>query len=403
MSNNLTLVPSQSARRLFLNAQGLLEDPSRKATKSTLLKLIERLGFVQVDSINVVERAHHLTLSSRLDSYSQSQLNSLLENDRSLFEHWTHDASAIPTRWIAHWKPRFKRERNRLMSNKWWRERLGDGHESMLEHVRERIAIEGPLRSDDFEHDRQGESAAWWGWKPQKAALEFLWNTGELMVSRRESFQKVYDLTERVLPQFHEIAEPSPDQHVEWACSTAMERLQIATPREIAQFWDAVSIADADEWCKRAATAGRLEPVLVEQSNGAKPRPSFAVANWETRLKQLPHAPDRMRLLCPFDPVLRDRARALRLFGFDYRFEAFVPAPKRQYGYYVLPVLEGERFVARVDPRFDRAAETLIVQKVHWEPGERVTKARARQLEEAVSRLASFIGASSIEWASKNG
>jgi uncharacterized protein len=399
MSNNLPLVTSQSARRLFLYAQGLLDDPARKVTRATLLKSIERLGFVQLDSINVVERAHHLTMSTRFDSYNQSQLKNLLEKDRSLFEHWTHDASAIPTRWFANWKPRFKRERGRIMQHKWWRERLGDGHESVLDHVRERIAIEGPLRSDDFEHDRQGESSAWWGWKPQKAALEFLWSTGELMVTRRDGFQKVYDLTVRVFPDLYEMPEPSIDEHVEWACSTAIERLQIATPREIAQFWDAISLGDANEWCKRAAAEGRLEAVLVQQVNGAKPRLSFAVPDWEKRLKQLPQAPDRMRLLCPFDPVLRDRARAQRLFGFDYRFEAFVPAPKRKYGYYVLPVLEGERFVARLDPQFNRAAETLIIRKVDWEPGERVTKARTRHLEEAVLRLAAFIGAKSVEWA----
>jgi hypothetical protein len=110
-----------------------------------------------------------------------------------------------------------------------------------------------------------------------------------------------------------------------------------------------------------------------------------------------------MRLLCPFDPVLRDRARAQRLFGFDYRFEAFVPAPKRQYGYYVLPVLDGDRLVARLDPRLDRSAETLVIRKVDWEPGERVTKARVRRLEEAVLRLAAFIGARTVEWTSMNG
>ncbi|HVG21236.1 MAG TPA: crosslink repair DNA glycosylase YcaQ family protein, partial [Blastocatellia bacterium] len=321
--------------------------------------------------------------------------------DRSLFEHWTHDASAIPTKWFAHWKPRFRRDRERIRLQAWWRQCVGDEPDKVLDHVRERIAREGPLRSQDFEHDRRGSPSAWWGWKPQKAALEFLWLTGELMVSRRENFQKVYDLTERVLTTSHAVAEPDEADHVEWACSTALERLVIATPKEIADFWKAITPAQAKVWCEEAARRGRIMPVVARPSNGTKERSAFAPVNWEQRLRKLPDPPERMRLLCPFDPVLRDRARLERLFGFDYRFEAFVPERDRKYGYYILPIMEEDRLVGRVDPKFHRARGTLEIRRVFWEPDVRVTRSRRRKFEEASARLARMIGAQRVEWTGK--
>ncbi len=239
-------------------------------------------------------------------------------------------------------------------------------------------------------------SNAWWGWKPQKAALEFLWTTGELMVLRRDNFQKVYDLTERVLPAHHKAPAPGEREHVEWACRTALERLVVATPRELAQFWDAVDMTQAKSWCEVALSEGRIIAVLVEAADGSKPRHAFAEPGWERRLRALPGPPERTRLLSPFDPVLRDRARARRLFGFDYRFEAFVPEPQRQYGYYVLPILEGDRLVGRLDPKFERREGLLSVRRIHWEPNVRATRLRLRNLERAAERLAQLIGASRV-------
>ena len=387
------------ARLLLMAAQGLLADPARAATTAAVFDLVRRMGFVQLDSISYVERAHHLTLASRLHGYRREHLARLLERDRSLFEHWTHDASAVPTEWFAHWKPRFKRAAARIRANGWWRERMGADAERIIEAVRSRIRTEGPLRSQDFEHER-GQVSAWWGWKPQKAALEYLWHTGELVVVRREKFQKVYDLTERVFPERHRAPTPSEEEHTEWACSTAVERLVIATPKELSEFWASVDPARAKVWCERAGREGRVVPVLVEplDEGGPKPRPAYALPDWERRLKRLPGPPQLTRLLSPFDPVLRDRARALRLFGFDYRFEAFVPGPQRRFGYYVLPVLEGDRLVGRVDPKFERAEGLLKVRRVYWEPGVRATRGRVKGLREAAERLAQFVGAEGVEW-----
>ncbi|MFL6336642.1 MAG: winged helix-turn-helix domain-containing protein [Pyrinomonadaceae bacterium] len=398
-SSPVPRVSAGQARLLLLGAQGLLADPSRAATKAAVFELVRRMGFVQLDSISYVERAHHLTLGSRLHAYRREHFARLLESDRSLFEHWTHDASAVPTEWFAHWKPRFGRAAARIRANGWWQERMGGEADRYIDSVRARIAREGPLRSQDFEHER-GQVSAWWGWKPQKAALEYLWHTGELLVVRREKFQKVYDLTERVFPELHRAPAPSDEEHTEWACSTALERLVVATPKELAEFWKAIDPARAKAWCERVAHEGRIVPVLVEPLNEgeSKPRPAYALPDWERRLKRLPAPPPLTRLLSPFDPVLRDRARALRLFGFDYRFEAFVPEPQRQFGYYVLPVLEGDRLVGRIDPKFERAAGLLKVRRVYWEPGVRATRERVKGLQEAAERLASFVGAEGVEW-----
>ena len=146
------VLTAESARLLLMGAQGLLEDPSRPASAAELRALVERMGFVQIDSINVVERAQHLTLFSRLDGYSREHFSHLLESDRSLFEHWTHDASAVPTKWFAHWRSRFERGRDRVRASRWWRERMGPSPERVIEEVRRRVEAEGPLRSQDFEH-----------------------------------------------------------------------------------------------------------------------------------------------------------------------------------------------------------------------------------------------------------
>lgn len=395
MSNTLPTVPAAAAQRLFLGAQGLLSNPTKRATTASLQALVERLGFVQVDTINVLARAHDLTLFSRLDGYRPEQLKRLLESKRTLFEAFTHDASAIPTTHFPHWKPRFQRDRERLLAHAWWQHHFrGTDGAKVVEDVKLRITEEGPLRSSDFEHPEK--RGPWWGWKPQKAALDFLWRTGELVVPRREGFQKLYDLTERVFPELHALPCPTAAEHQNWACASAAERLWVFTPKELADFWASLEVAEAKVWCTAAVQAGHLVPVQVESADGEL-RPAYALADWEARLAKLPEAPARTRLLCPFDPILRDRTRALRRFGFDYHFEAFVPEPKRRYGYFVLPILEGERLVGRLDPKLHRDRAVLEIKGLWWEPGIKATRARKRGLEEALERLAGFVGAREIQ------
>ncbi|MBS2026595.1 MAG: YcaQ family DNA glycosylase [Deltaproteobacteria bacterium] len=397
-------VPASLARKMLLGAQGLLDDPERAGSLAATRKLVRALGFVQVDSINVVQRAQHLTLFARLHRYRPEQLTQLVEGERALFEHWTHDASLIPSVWYPHWKHRFARSRARLAKpSKWLQDALGKHPEQTLAHVLERIETEGPLRSQDFEDERKGVQSGWWNWKPQKAALEMLWRMGELAIARRDGFQKVYDLAERVHPEGHRAPMPARDAHVDWACDEALSRLGIATARELSQFWDSVEAAEASAWCKRELAAGRLELVEVASADGKRLTSAFARPGWKRLARALPDAPSGARLLCPFDPVLRDRARAQRLFDFDYTFEAYTPLPKRKFGYYVLPMLEGDQLVGRADGKLHRDQDTLAFKRVWWEPGVRPTRTRGRDVERAVEKMAEWLGASRVELNLKQG
>lgn len=390
-------IDAAAARALFLDAQGLRDDPGRKATPKAVETLVAKLGFVQVDSISRVERAHHLILGARLDGYRPALLDRLAFEKRVLFEHWTHDAALIPIAFFPHWRPRFARFAERAQRSRWYRERMGAEPGRTLARVQQRITHEGALRARDFERGADRPATGWWDWTPEKMALEYLWRTGVLAIAGRENFHKLYDLVERVLPDAHAAPDPSLDEHIEWACSSALERLTVATSAELAAFWAAISSAQAATWCRQAVSEGRIEPVSLHGVDGAKPRAAFALPGWKRRLGRLPAVPARTRLLSPFDPVLRDRKRLERLFGFDYRFEAFVPAAKRRYGYYVLSILEGDRFVGRLDPRFDRERGVLVVEKLYWEKGIRPTRARRAALNEALHGLAARIGARAVE------
>jgi len=238
---------------------------------------------------------------------------------------------------------------------------------------------------------------SWWGWTPHKTALEFLWHTGVATIAARENFHKVYDLTDRVHPEASRIRCPGPRQHLEWACWTAIERLGVATHGEIAEFWKAIPSKQARSWCEAAGRKGRLVSVQVEDARNGATRDAWALPDWEARLSAAPEPPQALRVLGPFDPVIRDRRRLERRFGFDYVFEAFVPRPKRKWGYYVLPLLEGDRFVGRLDPKLHRDEQRLEIRQLYWEPGVRPTRARMRALEEGLGVLARRVGARSIE------
>ena len=391
MTAGVPCLTALQGRRLLLSAQALLGP-----APTGLAALIDQLGFVQVDSINVLERAHHLILGCRLEDYRPAMLERLLHR-RRLFEHWTHDAAIIPMKHYRHWKVRFPRSRARILANAWWRERVGDRVEELLAQVLDRIRAEGPLRSADFDHSKADCEPGWWGWKPQKAALEMLWHTGELAVAGRVNFHKRYDLAERVFPKAHAQPASSPEAHRQWACSSALERLGVASPREIAAFWDAVTPAEAAQWCATAQAQGQVVPVELGTLDDGPARGSFAPADWRERLANLPDPNPGMRILCPFDPILRDRARCLRLFGFDYRFEAFVPEAKRQYGYYVLPLLEGDTLIGRMDAKLHRDRNTLAVKALWWEKGIRPTQARLRRLNHALEDLAVRLEAQTVE------
>ncbi len=379
------LLSNSDARRIFLAKQGLSAPPNRALTKAGLLELIHDLGFVQVDSIQTVERAHHQILFSRNQTYRREHLTALLEKEGALFEHWTHDASILPSTFFKYWKHKFRDEEVAIVER--WRKWRGEGFEASFEETYERVVKDGAILARDMKADGH-VSGGWWNWHPNKTALEYFWRTGKFAIAGRSNFQKIYDLVERVIPaEFHE-PEVSREDFVDWACRSALTRLGFATHGEIAAFWDLLSPEEAKGWVSEHRD--ELIEVLIEPALGGKPRSSWAFTDFIHTTDTYPEAPARIRVLSPFDPMIRDRNRTERLFGFFYRIEIFVPEPKREYGYYVFPLLEGDRLIGRIDMKADRKKGTLDVKRLWLEPRVKASAGRLEKLEAELERLARF-------------
>lgn len=394
MSAATPIIDNTTARQLFLDRHGLAV-LSGRTTTDRVSETISALGFVQVDSINTVSRAHHMILSSRLPGYKETHLKRLLENDRQLFEHWTHDASVIPTASFPHWRLRFERDRAKLIGR--WRNWRQNGFEEKFNEVLKQVSDHGPVSSSTVGENEARSKGGWWNWHPSKTALEFLWRTGELSVCHRRGFQKIYDLTERVIPQAHLAQRFDVDETIDWAARSALDRLGFATSGEIAAFWDLITPAEAKRWCEAKLATGDIIEALIEGADGSLRR-SFLQPETLATLDKLPPLPSRVRILSPFDPALRDRKRAERLFGFYYRIEVFVPEPKRQYGYYVFPVLEGNSLIGRIDMKAYRADDRLHVRAFWPEVKTRMGKGRVGKLESEIDRIARFADCGSVSF-----
>lgn len=385
-----------AARRLFLDRHALLEPPTGAAGPAEIQSLIERLGFVQVDSVQTVARAHHMILWSRKQRFRPATLARLLERDRSLFENWTHDAAIIPTRFFPFWHEKFHRSRLRIEKN--WPTWQGSEFLGECEEVMRRIAANGALSAGDAGGGKAGNGGGWWDWHPTKTALEYLWRSGKLAIAKREGFRKIYDLTENVIPAPY-LRPAAPGETLDWACTAALDRLGFATHGEIAAFWDIFSPAESREWCRGELNADRL---IEGQITGADGRPYRVYGRPDIMdiAERVPEAsPTRLRILSPFDPALRDRKRTERLFGFHYRIEIFVPEAKRTYGYYVFPVMEGSRLIGRLDAKSMRENGCLQVRAFWPEPGVRMGQARLNRLEAELGRLARFSSCGHVDFA----
>ncbi|MEP1588166.1 MAG: crosslink repair DNA glycosylase YcaQ family protein [Tateyamaria sp.] len=381
------------ARRVFMDRHGLVETPQGAAHGSDLLALIKRLGFVQLDSINTVARAHDMILFSRKPRYRPKSLTQLYERDRALFEHWTHDAAVVPMAFYPYWHMR--RERDAALLKSRWKDWRREGFEAQFQTVLDMIRERGPVSSSQVGEGEKRGSGGWWDWHPSKTALEYLWRTGALAVVKRKGFQKYYDLTERVIDQTAMGNAPDTEETIDWCCREALDRLGFATHGELAAFWAHITPAEAKQWCAEALAAGRIIQVNITGVDGVE-RPAYAWPDLPDCPTQTIDPTSRLRVLSPFDPALRDRKRAERLFGFEYRIEIFVPEPKRKYGYYVFPLLEGDRLVGRIDMKAFRADDTLRVRALWPEPGMRWGKGRQRALESELDRMLRLAGVSAL-------
>lgn len=378
-------ISNRDARALWLDTTGLAGTPIGPLD---VMCEIKRLGFVQIDTVRNVTRAHHHILWSRNQNYREKMLWPLLGKSRELFEHFTHDASLIPMEFLPMWQMQFERLGKRYANSKWFESGLGrDG----IRAVYNRIESEGPLSTHAFDSKVEGKREMW-SRPPHKKALDQMWYRGKLATSHRKNFVKYYDLGTRVFPKELSAIAHSEQRQIDWLCQEAMARLLFASVGEIQRFWGVLSAREAKEW---VAGCKDLVPVEVEAADKSLTL-AYGPTDIEQRLIDAPRTTTRLRILNPFDPAIRDRNRLQRLFGFDYRNEMFVPKDKRIWGYYVYPLLEGTRFVGRIELKADRKKGEMRVSGFWPETGIKWTENRQNKLQAELKRLADFVGLSVI-------
>ncbi|MBV7596403.1 winged helix-turn-helix domain-containing protein [Aeromonas sp. sia0103] len=374
----------QDARHLQLAAQGLLTPPKRKAGPADLLACIRRMALLQIDTIQVVARSPYLVLFSRLGHYDPAWLDQLLARG-DIFEYWAHEACFIP-------REDYRLLRHRMLDpaamgwkfSAQWLKTHGDEIEQIVERIRQ----QGPVRAADFE--RKGQKGnGWWDWKPEKRHLEVLFTAGRLMVSERRNFQRVYDLAERVRPGWDDGRDlPSQAQAQRDMVRASCRALGLIKTGWVADYYR-LRRGKYDAQLHQLADEGELLPVRVEGwQHGAFVHASLADELVQAQAGTLKAT--HSAVLSPFDPLVWDRKRASELFGFDYRIECYTPAPKRQYGYFVLPLLRRGKLVGRLDAKAHRKEGLFEVKSLYLEQGVRVSASLAQDLAKALQKLADW-------------
>ena len=372
-------VSATAVRRLAIAAQGY-GSRYRRARPAEVEAAIRRLSCVQLDSISTVERSDRIALASRIGDYPRDAVSRLLRSGR-IFEYWAHEACVLP---IEDW-PLF-RPAMRNGGRRWYGD-VERTHPHLAEEILTEIGERGPLPSRHFEGATGG---GMWNWKPAKATLERLWNHGRLAVAGRQGFQRLYDLTERVIPaEVLALPDPAEPERLRRLALRAVRARGVLTAAGIVEHWRLKGGATT----VRPALAGLVrdgELVELEVDDGGAS--VYILAGTELDLA----APKAAVLLSPFDNLLWDRPFARRILGFDHLIEVYKPAPQRQYGYYVLPFLRGDRIVGRADLKSERAEGRLVVKAFHREDGVRASGALDDALDGALARLARTIGLAEV-------
>jgi uncharacterized protein YcaQ len=377
------------ARRVALAAQGFgAPRPDTAISARHIRKTVQRLGLLQIDSVNVLVRAHYLPLFSRLGAYDSRLLDRLAYDGRrrSFFEFWGHEASLLPAASHPLWRWRMARAAHGHGIGRMLAQFRRYRHK-FIKEVRAEIADRGPLAASELSNGGRGKGS-WWGWSDGKHALECLFFAGEVTTAaRRGSFERVYDLTERVLPAAL-LAQPTPsaEEAQRQLLRIAAGALGVATATDLRDYFR-LDMADTRMRLHELAEAGELLPVTVE---------GWQHPAWLDPAARLPRQIEACALLAPFDPLIWERARTERIFDFHYRIGIYTPKHLRVHGYYVLPFLLGDQLVARVDLKADRLARRLLVHAAHAEDGASPA-AIAAPLRAELQRMAGWLGLESVE------
>jgi uncharacterized protein YcaQ len=347
MKHTLSL---NEAKKAILLSQGIHKAHKLGKGKAATYKALESINYVQIDSISVVERAHHHSLWNRVENYDPIHIEQLLE-DKKIFEYWSHAASYLPM--VDY---RFSLPRKSAFAK-------GDEHwfkkdKKSMSYVLDRIKAEGPLQAKDFKDPRKSKSG-WWDWKPAKVALEQLFMEGKLMALKRQGFQKVYDLTENVLPTNIDTSTPSEAEYFQYLIINYLNANAIGTYQQITYLLKGLKIP-VKKYCMHMVEEGVLITVNVDNQS------YFALPTVHNRLKTK-LSRYKVKILSPFDNLLIQRKRTKELFNYDYQIECYVPAEKRKFGYFSLPLLWGSTFSGRMDVKMDRRSGVLNVLHLHIE------------------------------------
>ena len=358
-------VPLRAVATLFLERQHLARPRSAALTAGRLGRFVADVGGLQLDSINVLERAHYLTVWSRFGPYDRAALDRLVYRRRLLFEYWAHAACLVPTTALPWWRRAMLDYRLRHTGWSDWLRR----NPKVLGQVKAAVAANGPMGGADFEGRRPAGGGGWWRWRPVQHALHYLWMTGALTVHSRRHFHKRYDLLERAIPDAAGCEPVSTEEFRRWHLERSLHAMGVATEQDLAGYLT----------FPRFGPGGRRAPLraMLERGEVREIEVEGSPARWLVLARDLPalararRAPALARgttLLSPFDSLLWYRGRVARLFGFDYRIEVYTPGPKRVHGYYTLPILHHGQLIGRVDAKAHRPERRLEVRHVHFEP-----------------------------------
>jgi hypothetical protein len=384
MRRSVRTIDQAEVRRLWFSLQRLHAPFTTKLTKRSFVALLNATKGLQLDSVNVVERAHYLTLWSRFGPYSKEKVDAWVHKDRVAYEYWGHAASVLPA---SHLPLSLRAQRCFRARGTWWGARIPS--DATLRRVLARIRKQGPLESADFQ-DRTGEAGGWWNWKEDKQALELLWYRGKLATRERRGFRRVYDLASRVYPK---TAPATLTQLEDSWLLCGLEANGVAPARHLYGYLTSpvLSAADRKRIIERNLERGRVVQVHVHGHADAW----LALPEHLDLLRKAPE-PVGTTLLCPFDSMLWQRDRAEDLLGFRYRIEIYTPAAKRTHGYYCMPILHNGAVVGVVDPKLHRDRSSLEIRSVHLEPGFKRSASFDKALTEVFESLATFVNASSL-------
>jgi uncharacterized protein YcaQ len=376
----VSLTRSQ-ARKIILHAAGLSRRAPFGKGREAVYKLIEHLGFVQIDTNYTVERAHHHAIATRVPDYKIEWLEEL-EADGRIYEFFTSDAGYMPMRNFRYSMP----VKAAFLAN---RKPLTSAELNLMEKILDRIGREGPLMVKDFDNDRQEASSGWWDWRPAKLALERLYLDGRLMVTRGKDFHKVYDLPRNLVPEDIDMTMPTPEEFARHMIRQELKVLGIAYVKELA--WRARFVKGhvIRQEIVKMAEEGEVCMVTVE---GAGTGPLYMLPSYRNKKIELGN---EVYILSPWDIVNFYRHRLRDFFDFDYQIECFVPAPKRKYGYFSLPILAGDTFVGRMDSKAERKKRVLTVHNLHFEKV-KLSKATITAIKEAMDAFAQFNGCDTV-------